>query len=192
MSAHRSWMLFALLPLMLTPRSAQAEATQDSHQTSPIQPTEGQRWLLGATLHLAPFEFFPQLGAGLHGFYHLSQRWHLGAEANFYAPRQSSYIRRFAFSTNLQAQLTLISVQRFRWYGLAGIGLGVFRDSYAPRSPLEDQTAVGAGMQLGTGIELGFPASLSAFVEPRAVSYRTRSAADDEWLEVALGLRWRP
>lgn len=147
-------------------------------------------WLLGGALQLAPLESYPRFALGLEGSRALGQRFRVGAELAFYLPRHHGDVTRTAFALNGVVQYSLASGARARWYVLGGLGFALFRDRYDARSVYANETALGPGISVGTGLELHLNERLSLFLEPRATSYRTRAAVDDEWLEARLGARW--
>jgi len=160
-----------------------------AHAGEPIP----KAWSAGAALRLAPFEGYPRVGLGLVGAHTLGAfgpRWHVGAGVDLYAPRTRGDVTRFATGLNVHLRLAIVRGERVRWYVLGGVALGVLRDDYADRSVFADVTAVGAGVVLATGLEVSLTPEVSVFAEPRAVSYRTKSAVDDEWLDFGLGARF--
>jgi hypothetical protein len=158
--------------------------------SSPVVAEEDGPWTLGGGLHLAPLESYPHFGIGVEGSHALGRRARLGAELVAYLPHSYGDVTRSAFAANAIAHYALVSGARLRWYLLGGVGAGLLRDAYAARSVYPDVTAIAPGVLVGTGLELRFVQHFSLFLEPRAISYRSEKAADDEWLEAKLGLRW--
>jgi hypothetical protein len=156
----------------------------------PARAQERPAWAVGGALTFSPFESYPRFGLGAEASRALGARFRLGAELSFYAHRHSGDVTRSAFAANGILQYSLASGSRLRWYMLGGLGVALFRDRYDARSVYADETSVGPGVVLGTGLELRLGDRIDVFLEPRAVSYRTSTAVDDEWLEAKLGARW--
>lgn len=156
----------------------------------PASAEPARPWSMAAALQLAPLETYPRFALGLEGSHALSRDFRLGAELSFYLPRHDGDVTRSAFAVNGLVQYSLVHRARFRWYVLAGLGVALFRDRYDARSVYSNETVLGPGVTLGTGVELQVGERVGVFLEPRATTYRTGSAVDDEWLEAKLGVRW--
>jgi len=167
------------------PDAGSSAPTQTSAHTNPAT--------LGLALQLAPLENFPRWGINIEALYALNATWRLGLDGQLLLPHSYGDVTRSGFNVNAQAQFTVLSGAHLRWYLTGGIGLGVLRDDYVSRSVFADQTNVGLGVKLGTGIEVPLFANAPflAFLEPQVRSYRTQNATDDEWAEVNVGVRWR-
>lgn len=167
------------------PDAGTADPTQTPAHTSPTS--------LGLALQLAPLENFPRWGINVDALYVLNANWRLGLDGQLLLPHAYGDVTRSGFNVNAQAQFTVLHGAHLRWYLTGGVGLGVLRDDYVSRSAFADQTNVGLGVKLGTGVEVPLFANAPfvAFLEPQVRSYRTQNATDDEWAEVNVGVRWR-
>lgn len=188
-------MLSAALLTNVVPNVAAAQAqAPDTGTTDPTQTSvHTNPTTLGLALQLAPLENFPRWGINVDALYALNANWRLGLDGQLLLPHSYGDVTRSGFNVNAQAQFTLLHGANLRWYLTGGIGLGVLRDDYVSRSAFADQTNVGLGAKLGTGVEVPLFANAPfvAFLEPQVRSYRTQNATDDEWAEVNVGARWR-
>lgn len=196
--------LRTLISVVVLTCSAGAARAQDAAPTAPPSESRanpdprggapgsvgGGAGSLGARALVAPLENYPRWGLGLQGAYSLGADLRLGGEFAYYLSRQEGDLERSLLNLGARVEYSLWSQQRWRWYLVGGVALGWFRDDYVPRSTFSDQSVLAPGVLVATGLELRATQHVWAFLEPRATSYWTKRIADDEWLELAVGLRW--
>jgi hypothetical protein len=140
---------------------------------------------------VSPLERYPLLGLQLEAGYELSSRWRFSAQLGLYAPRGYGDVTRYLFTLDLRAHLTVLRFWRFAWTLHAGLGLGLFHDSFASRSVFDDETLLAPGLLLGSGLAFELDSRWTIYLELHGAAYHADPIADDEWLQACIGARWR-
>lgn len=180
--------------IALSTLSAVAEAAEPDEQTEPPHkqtepPHHGtaERWSTSAQLHIAPLEDYPNWGGSVDTLFKW-RRWRFGGEATVYVPQHYGNVSRFILLVQPSAQFLAIDARRMSWSVGAGVGVGVFNDSYD--QVYDTVTRVAPGFSLNTELEWKATPYLHPTLGFRGVAYFAQDIADDQWLQFTVGARF--